>query len=69
MHVNDSKAEFGSCKDRHENLGEGFIGKKALALLLTSAHFNKLPLILETPGFDDKGPDKQNVDILKSLIR
>lgn len=68
MHVNDSKAEFGSFRDKHENLGEGFIGKSALKLLLNTKHFNKIPLILETPGFDGKGPDKKNVDILKSLV-
>jgi len=27
-----------------------------------------LPLIIETPGFDGQGPDKKNLDILKSLI-
>lgn len=68
MHVNDSKVPFGSFKDRHENLGEGMIGLKALKLLLNSSHFSLLPLIIETPGFDDKGPDKENVEILKSLL-
>lgn len=68
LHVNDSKVALGSFRDRHENLGQGFIGNAALKLLLNSPEFSELPLILETPGFDDKGPDKQNLDILKSLI-
>lgn len=68
IHVNDSKVELGSFKDRHENLGKGFIGIAALKLLLNSSHFNQLPLILETPGFDDKGPDQKNMKILKSLV-
>ena len=68
MHVNDSKVAAGSFRDRHENLGVGFVGTEALKLLLNSPHFDKLPLILETPGFDDKGPDKKNLDILKSLV-
>ena len=45
------------------------MGTPALKLLLNSPHFDKLPLILETPGFDDKGPDKKNLDILKSLVK
>ena len=69
IHVNDSKVPLGSLRDRHENLGNGYIGKAALKLLLNSPDFNKLPLIIETPGFDDKGPDKENLDILKSLFR
>lgn len=68
MHANDSKFEFGSYRDRHENIGQGFIGKNGLALLLRHPKFGKLPFILETPGFEDKGADKQNIDILKSLI-
>lgn len=68
MHVNDSRGEFGSTRDRHENLGQGFIGKDGLRLILKPVCFNKLPLILETPGFDEKGPDKQNLDILRNLI-
>lgn len=68
MHANDSKFELGSFRDRHENIGKGFVGKKAFNLLLKHPKFGKLPFILETPGFDDKGPDKQNLDILKSLV-
>ena len=68
MHANDSKVEFKSGKDRHENIGQGFIGKDPFRLLLQHSKFNNLPFILETPGFDDKGPDKKNLDILKSLI-
>lgn len=68
MHANDSKVELGSGRDRHENIGKGLIGKKPLQLLLRHEKFGKLPWILETPGFADKGPDKQNLDILKSLV-
>ena len=68
MHANDSKGEFGSTRDRHENIGGGFIGKEAFKLLLRNPKFSNLPLILETPGFDQKGPDKKNLEILKSLI-
>lgn len=68
FHANDSKDPFESLRDRHENIGEGYIGKEAFALLLNHPKLQKLPFIIETPGFDQKGPDKKNLDILKSLI-
>lgn len=49
VHFNDSKAEFHSRKDRHEKIGEGKIGFKALARFLHSPAFEGLPFILETP--------------------
>ncbi len=68
MHVNDSQAEFGSGRDRHENLGQGKIGLSKLKILLNQKNFRRLPLILETPGFADKGPDQDNLEILKTLF-
>ena len=68
LHVNDSRDLFDSGRDRHANLGEGEIGLKGLKAVLSEPVFSKLPLIIETPGFDNKGPDKKNLDILKSLI-
>jgi deoxyribonuclease IV len=49
-HVNDSKVDFGSHKDRHEHIGEGQIGKKGFAAILEYWNKKKLhiPLILET---------------------
>jgi deoxyribonuclease IV len=68
LHINDSRDVFDSGRDRHANLGEGEIGLEALKSFLGESVFNHLPLIIETPGFDNKGPDKRNLDILKSLI-
>jgi len=68
IHANDSKTEFNSNSDRHENIGEGFIGKKGFENLAKEKRIKKLPWILEVPGFDNHGPDKKNVDILKSLV-
>lgn len=65
--VNDSKDPFGSGRDRHENIGEGTIPTTTFQLLLNDSRTKKLPFIIETPGFDKKGPDKKNLDILKSL--
>ena len=52
IHLNDSKGEFGSHLDRHENIGYGHIFKKnkePLDLLLTFARKYNIPLVLETP--------------------
>ena len=67
LHVNDSKVPMGSHRDRHANIGEGLIGKTGFRLMKENNILNKLPWIIEVPGFSDKGPDKANLDILKSL--
>ena len=67
LHVNDSRDEFGSGHDRHANLGEGKMGLKLLSQYVNHPKLKHLPLIIETPGFDKSGPDKKNLDILKSL--
>lgn len=64
-HVNDSKVEFGSHRDRHEHIGDGKIGAQAFGFFLKALVKNKLaiPLILETEH------DKVEADIklLKAL--
>ncbi len=69
LHVNDSKDEFDSGRDRHANLGEGEMGKEELSLYVNHKGLNHLPMIIETPGFEGLGPDKKNLDILKSWIK
>lgn len=67
VHANDSKCPLGGALDRHENIGEGHIGREGFINILSHAAFAGVPFLLEAPGFDDKGPDRQNVEILKSL--
>lgn len=67
IHINDSKDPRGSFRDRHENIGEGKIGLSAFANLLNYKKLKNIPFIMETPGFDKKGPDKKNLNILKKL--
>ncbi len=69
MHLNDSRDEFGSLRDRHENIGEGKVGIQVFKNFLNNPRTKQLPFIIETPGFDDKGPDKENLDILKGFIK
>lgn len=68
-HLNDSRDEFGSFRDRHENIGEGKIGLQVFENLLNNKETKSSVFIIETPGFDNKGPDKKNLDILKSLVK
>ena len=67
-HVNDSRDEFNSGHDRHGNIGEGKMNKDEFKILLNHQKTKDYSFIIETPGFDKKGPDKKNLDILKSLI-
>ncbi|MFS0786302.1 deoxyribonuclease IV [Shouchella sp. 1P09AA] len=56
VHVNDSKNERHAQKDRHENIGHGYIGLKALDYIVHHDQFKDVPKILETPfiGVDKK---------------
>jgi deoxyribonuclease-4 len=67
-HVNDSRDEFNSGHDRHENIGKGTIGIDEFKTLLNHQKTKDFPFIIETPGFDGNGPDKKNLDILKALL-
>ena len=54
IHFNDSKNECGAAKDRHEKLGQGFIGMEAMKRIALHPALQNLPFILETPN-DDEG--------------
>jgi deoxyribonuclease-4 len=47
-HINDSKVDLGSRKDRHDSIGRGKLGMEAFRLLMNDPRFDDLPLILET---------------------
>lgn len=50
LHLNDSMTPFASHKDRHEKIGQGTIGEKALVRLINHPALKDLPFILETPN-------------------
>ena len=68
FHLNDSKVPFDSHKDRHENIGEGYIGLEAFRYIVNHRALAGIPAVLEVPGFDDKGPDQANMDIVRGLL-
>jgi len=66
FHANDSKTPLGSHVDRHENVGEGHIGRAGFRRILAHPKLREKPFILETP-VDQDGDDRRNVDNLKKL--
>lgn len=68
IHFNDSKSPTGSHYDRHENLGEGYIGLEGLRCFAGQKEIQEKAWILEVPGFDGNGPDVRNMDIMRSLL-
>ncbi|VEU76197.1 deoxyribonuclease IV [Mycoplasmopsis columboralis] len=55
IHLNDSKNDLSSHKDRHENIGRGFIGYETLKQVVHDPDFDNIPIILETP-WTEQGP-------------
>ena len=66
IHANDSKAPLGSHVDRHQNIGEGYIGLDGFRRILAHPSLRTKAFILETP-VDKDGDDRRNLDKLKSL--
>lgn len=66
IHLNDSKNPFGAHKDRHECLGQGYIGSSALEAVITHPLLQDKPFILETPN-EDAGY-KQEIAWVRSVM-
>ena len=67
VHANDSKIPLGGGVDRHDNIGDGHIGRKGFEVIMAHPAFRDVPFLLEVPGVEKQGPDKPNVDILKKI--
>lgn len=50
VHLNDTKNPFASHKDRHEKIGEGYLGNDALVRVINNPRLKNLPFLLETPN-------------------
>ncbi|MCI6407357.1 deoxyribonuclease IV [Veillonella caviae] len=66
IHLNDSKNPRGAHKDRHEKIGEGYIGIDAIARIVTHPKLTHLPFYLETPNELD-GYAKE-IALLRSIV-
>ena len=65
VHANDSMDVCGALKDRHQNLGDGYIGLDAFKEMLQHPAIANAPLILETPG--EEPEHGKEVALLKKL--
>jgi len=68
IHLNDSKRECGSRVDRHEHIGKGKISLNGFRKLLRSRSLRHIPLVLETPKFDNDAADRMNLQTVRELI-
>jgi deoxyribonuclease-4 len=67
FHLNDSKGELGSRRDRHEHIGKGKLGLDAFRMILTDERFQDVPMVIETEKADDLGEDRVNLGVLRSV--
>lgn len=69
VHMNDSKFEFEKKKDRHEGIGEGYIGLDGFKFIMNDERLKDIPKVMETPkGDDGKELDIVNLKKLRSLL-
>jgi deoxyribonuclease-4 len=76
FHLNDSKKPLGSRVDRHEHIGQGCLGLEPFRRLVNDPRFRGLPMLLETPKTEGRGPkvvavdplDARNLKTLRRLI-
>jgi deoxyribonuclease-4 len=68
FHLNDSKHDAGSRRDRHEHIGSGRVGLESFRLILNDRRIRDLPMVLETPKGEDLAEDRGNLATLRSLI-
>ena len=61
IHINDSKNEIASHKDRHENIGLGTIGFDTLIKIIYDERFKDIPKILETPYVTENDESKEKI--------
>lgn len=69
IHINDSKKPFASRVDRHEHIGEGYLGLEPFRHIMNDNRLKKVSKILETPKGDDLKEDIKNLKKLRSLIQ
>ena len=65
IHINDSKNICGSHKDRHENIGKGYIGLDNLISVIYNKRLDNISKMLETPYIDDKPPYKEEIALIR----
>lgn len=66
IHINDSKNPIGAHKDRHENIGFGYLGFDTLIKIIYNEKLTNISKILETPYVEEYAPYKYEIDMIKN---
>lgn len=69
FHLNDSKGDLGSHLDRHDHIGNGFLGEATFKRIVNDSRFAETPASLETPKSKDLHEDLENLAKLRSLVK
>ncbi|MCL4355834.1 MAG: deoxyribonuclease IV [Thaumarchaeota archaeon] len=67
VHLNDSKGALGSRLDRHENIGEGKIGRRGIKEFLHYPGITERPIIMETP-YEDEAAERKTMRTVLGLL-
>ncbi|MFN7937187.1 MAG: deoxyribonuclease IV [Bryobacteraceae bacterium] len=68
IHTNDSKTPLGSRRDRHEQIGKGYIGEEAFRRIVTNLRLQEKAFLLETP-VEEEADEERSVHHLWQLAR
>jgi len=66
IHINDSKNEINTHKDRHDNIGYGTIGFDKLLNIIYHDKLKEIPKILETPYVGKNAPYKLEIEMIRN---
>ena len=66
IHINDSKNPIGAHKDRHENIGFGYLGFDNLIKIIYNEKLKNISKILETPYIEEYAPYKLEIEMIKN---
>ncbi len=69
IHINDSKNICGARRDRHENIGKGYIGLENLLNVIYHKKLDNITKILETPYINDVAPYKEEIALIRKNAR
>ena len=68
IHLNDTKKACGTRVDRHEHIGDGFIGRDAFKYIINDSRLKDIPKIIETPKLkNEQDADTINLELLRNM--
>ena len=68
IHFNDALKEFGSKRDRHAQIGKGYIGSGGFWSFMNDARLHGKAGLLETEKGEDLAEDREALTLLRSMV-